>query len=216
MKLSVKILQDLAKEMEAEERAGRRAVSRAMGTVSDAVKADWRRQVEAAGMGSRLARTIRSQVFPRMPSSNAAGLVWTRAPQIIAAFEQGVTIKSKNGFYLAIPTEAAGTKGLGNKRVTPGSWEQRTGIKLRFVYRQGRPSMLVADDARMNTRGRAVINRRRVRKDGIRTGSTTVPIFILLPQVTLKKRFQLIAAALKRGEILPYEIVREWREGGFL
>jgi hypothetical protein len=216
VKFGVKILQDIAADMDAEERAGRKAVSRAMGTVSDATKADWRRQVEAAGMGSRLARTIRSQVYPRIPSSNAAGMVWTRAPQIIAAFEQGVTIKSQNGFFLAIPTPAAGAKGLGGKRITPRGWEQRTGISLRFVYRQGRPSMLVADNARLNTRGQAALNRRKARKDGTQTGSMTVPIFILLPQVRLKKRFQLIAAALKRGETLPYEIVREWREGGYL
>lgn len=211
MRLGLEVLDDLRKIMEAEERAGRVAVSGGMNAAAGGLKAAWRRQVESGGLGSRLARTIRSEVYPRRrPSSNAAALVWTRAPVLIDAFDRGSMIRSTDGFFLAIPTEAAGQRGLGRARITPGGWEQRTGIRLRFVYRSPLPSLLVADDARLSTRGRAVMNRRRARKDGIRTGSTTIPIFILVPQVKLRKRLDLARDADAWADRLPRLITDNW------
>jgi hypothetical protein len=210
MKLGIRTIGDIAEAMRTEEQAGRRAVSRGMKAAADGLKGDWRRQVEAGGLGSRVARTIRSEVYPRHPSSNAAAMVWTRAPKLIDAFERGALIRSQDGFFLAIPTAAAGARGLGRRRITPGGWEQRTGMRLRFVYRGSRPSLLVADDARMNTRGLATMNRRRARKDGTRTGSMTVPIFILLPQVRLRKRLDLAPAAERWAARVPGLIVQSW------
>lgn len=208
--ISVKVLQNLKAEMEAEERAGRKAMREGMNAAAKGLQADWRRQVEAGGLGSRLARTIRAQTFPRQPSSNAAALVWTRAPVLLDAFDRGAIIRGYEGTYLAIPTEAAGQRGLGRKRITVRGWEQRTGMELRFVYRRGGPHLLVADNTRMNTRGRAVLNRRKVRKDGIQTGSMTVPIFILLPQVQLQKRLDLGPAADRWAARIPGLVVSNW------
>lgn len=211
MKLGLEVLDDLRRILEAEERAGRVAVSRGMTVAATGLKEAWRRQVESAGLGSRLARTIRSEVYPRQrPSSSAAALVWTRAPVLIDAFDRGALIKSGDGFFLAIPTEAAGQRGLGRARVTPGGWEQRTGIRLRFVYRSPQPSLLVADDARLSTRGLATMNRRRARRDGTRTGSMTIPIFILVPQVKLRKRLNLARDADAWAARLPNLITDHW------
>ena len=73
-------------------------------------------------------------------------------------------------------------------------------MRLRFVYRRGRPSLLVADDARVNARGLAAAKRGRRRRDGMLTGAETVVIFILVPQVRLRKRLDLDrdAAAARR------------------
>lgn len=210
MRLGLEVLDDLRKIMEAEERAGRVAVSRGMNAAATGLQASWRRQVESGGLGTRLARTIRKEVFPRHPSSNAAALVWTRAPVLIDAFDRGSLIKSTDGFFLAIPTEAAGQRGLGRARITPGGWEQRTGIRLRFVYRSPQPSLLVADDARLTTRGLAAMNRRRARRDGTRTGSMTIPIFILVPQVQLRKRLDLARDAEAWAARLPRLITDNW------
>ncbi|MCC5960545.1 MAG: hypothetical protein JJU08_14530 [Rhodobacteraceae bacterium] len=208
--LSLKILHDLAREMEAEEYAGRKAMREGLNAAAKSLQADWRRQVEAAGLGSRLARTIRANTYPRKPSSNAASLVWTRAPKLIDAFDRGALIKSGEGLYLAIPTELAGTRGLGRKRITPRGWEQRTGVPLRPIYRPGQPMLLVADNMRMNTRGRAVLNRRKTRKDGVQTGAITAVIFILLPQVQLKKRLDLAPAADRWAARIPGLVVSSW------
>ena len=69
----------------------------------------------------------------------------------------GPLIRSKNGFWLAIPTPAAGKSTRGG-RITPGEWERRRGLRLRFVYRRTGSSMLAAE-GRLNTKGQAVVSR---------------------------------------------------------
>jgi hypothetical protein len=160
-----------------------------------------------AGLGPRLANSIRSQLFPKSGESlNAAALVWSKAPVIVGAHETGPLIRSKNGFWLAIPTKAAG-RGLRGGRITPGEWERRRGMRLRFVYRRTGPSLLVADRARINTRGQAVASRSKTGR-----GRVTVPIFLLVPQVNLPKWLDLARAAARAHETIPGRIVAKWVE----
>lgn len=202
---------DLAQEMREEYEAGEAAVKMAMAAAGKGIQADWRQQITSAGLGMRLARTIRTRAYPiGRNSMNAAAVVWANAPEIIHAFDQGVTIRSRDGFWLAIPTPEAGTKGVGRKRITPGGFEQRTGMRLRFVYRDSGPSMLVADGARINSRGRAVMSRAKVRADGIRTGAVTAVIFWLVPQVTLRKRLDLSRDIDKWASRIPGMITANW------
>ena len=77
-------------------------------------------------------------------SIGAAALVWSKAPAIVGAHDTGPLIRSKTGFWLAIPTPAAG-RGLRGGKITPGEWERRRGLRLRFVYRRRGPSLLVAE-----------------------------------------------------------------------
>lgn len=53
-----------------------------------------------------------------------------------SAFADGAVIRLANGFWLAIPTPAAGT-GARGKRMNPGLWAQMHGQPLRFIYRRG-------------------------------------------------------------------------------
>lgn len=205
----------VAQVMRDEYVAGEKAVKTSMVQAGRGLQGDWRQQIMLAGLGLRLPRTIRTQAYPiGRDSMNAAALVWSNAPHIIGAFEQGVTIRSKNGFWLAIPTPEAGTKGFGRKRVTPGGWEQRTGLRLRFVYRSNGPSLLVADGARINSRGLAVMSRAKVRADGTQRGAVTSVIFWLVPQVTLRKRLDLGRDVNKWANRLPDMIVGNWPETG--
>ncbi len=136
MKLKLKIDPDLVAMMQAEIRAGEKAVSAAMREAGSGLKSDWRAQITGAGLGRRLANSIRSQTFPKSSNSlNAAALVWSKAPEIIGAHDTGPLIRSKNGFWLAIPLPAAGKSTRGG-RITPGEWERRRGLRLRFVYRR--------------------------------------------------------------------------------
>lgn len=188
---------------------GKAAVTRAVGIAGAQLQADWKSQVANAGLGSRLQRTIRKAVYPSATTSiHAAALVWSKAPVIIDAFERGALIRSADGFYLAIPLPAAGTKGAGGKRITPGGWEQRTGMRLRFVYRTRGPSLLVAE-GRLNSKGRAVESRSKTGR-----GLTTVPVFLLVPQVKLPKKLSLLAAAEAAQGALASLIIAEWREDG--
>ncbi|MCC5993889.1 MAG: hypothetical protein JJT99_15355 [Rhodobacteraceae bacterium] len=207
MKLQLDITPDLVAMMAAEIKAGERAVTAATREAGNSVKSAWRAQITSAGLGQRLARTIRSEQFPKgKPSLSAAALVWSKAPMIINAHDTGPLIRAHNGFWLAIPTEAAGKSRRGG-RITPGEWEQRSGLRLRFVYRRTGPSLLVAE-GRLNTRGRAVASRSKTGR-----GVTTVPIFLLVPQVKLPKRLDLARDAARAQEALPGAIVANWVEG---
>ena len=165
------------------------------------------------GLGERLSRTWRGKTFPEVgESAEAAAYVWSRAPKIVDAFDRGVVIRSTRGLFLAIPTAAAGKSGrsaVGSReRITPEGWQRRTGLKLRFVYRRGRPSLLVADDARINTRGLAARNRRKTGKTP--TNPASVIVFILVPQVALEKRLDVESAAKRHAARVPSLIARHW------
>ncbi|OUS07823.1 hypothetical protein A9Q96_04790 [Rhodobacterales bacterium 52_120_T64] len=208
MKLKLDVDPDLAAMLRAEVLAGERAVTSAMREAGGELKNDWRGQITGAGLGQRLARTIRNKTYPeRGESLDGAAFIWSRAPKIIHAHDRGVHIRSKHGFYLAIPTEAAGT-GRGGARLTPLEWERRRGLKLRFIYRRSGPSLLVAEKARINARGTAVASRAKTGR-----GQVTAPIFILVPQVKLRKRLDLARDAEKVAGRVPGLIVEKWVEG---
>lgn len=207
MKLTLDLQLDLVALMQAEIAAGERAVSAAMREAGTGLKTAWRTQVRGAGLGHRLAGSIRSEVFPKArPSLSAAAVVWSKAPVIIGAHNTGPLIRSKDGFWLAIPTAAAG-KSLRGGRITPGEWERRSGLRLRFVYRRTGPSLLVAE-GRLNTKGRAVASRSKTGH-----GLTTVPVFLLVPQVGLPKRLDLARDAERAHDAVPGLIVANWVEG---
>jgi len=208
MKLTIDVGPDLAAMMTAEIAAAERAVTSAVREAGAGLKLSWRGQITGAGLGVRLANAIRSEVFPKAGTSlNAAALVWSKAPVIVGAHDAGPLIRSKNGFWLAIPTPAAG-RALGGRRITPGGWERRTGLRLRFVYRRIGPSLLVADAVRLNRRGLAAVSRSKTGR-----GHVTAPIFLLVPQVKLPKRLDLARDAERAHDAVPGLIVANWVDG---
>lgn len=203
MKLKLEIT-DIVKLMQAEIAAGEKAVTTAMREAGAGLKTAWRGQITGAGLGPRLARTIRSETYPKArPSLNAAALVWSKAPVIVDAHDTGSLIRSRGRLWLAIPTEAAG-KGRGGRRPTPREWEARTGLKLRFILRRTGPSLLVAE-GRLNTKGRAVASRSKTGR-----GLTSVPIFLTVRQVRLRKRLDLAREAERAISGVPGRIVAGW------
>jgi len=207
MKLKLDFDPDLVGMFQAEIKAGEHAVTAAMKEAGSELKQAWREQITHAGLGHRLPRTIRNRTYPKGKDSiDAAAFVWSNAPEILNAHDRGVLIRSKSGFYLAIPTEAAG-KGRGGARLTPGEWEQRRGMRLRFIYRRGAPSLLVAEKARINTRGTAVASRSKTGREQV-----SAPIFILMPQVKLRKRLDLARDAERIASRVPRLIVEKWRD----
>ena len=204
MHLSLNIDPDIVALLREEIAAGERAVSTAIREAGTRLKSAWRGQITGAGLGTRLARSIRSEQYPKgKPSLNAAALVWSKAPVILGAHNTGPLIRSKNGFWLAIPTPAAGKSARGG-RISPGEWERRTGLRLRFIYRRQGPSLLVAE-GRLNTKGRAVASRSKTGR-----GLLTAPIFLLVPQVRLEKRLNLAKDAEKLWPAIPKMIAANW------
>ncbi|RMF07693.1 MAG: hypothetical protein D6773_03255 [Alphaproteobacteria bacterium] len=212
MKLTLRTEEDLQAELHREFVAGQKAVSLAMDRVGSTLQRNWRGQITGAGLGRRLANTIRAKRYPEgQDSMDAAALVWSKAPEIIGAHEEGAVIRSKDGFWLAIPIDASAKRMRGprNAKVTPHIWEERTGRRLRFVYRRGRHPLLVDDGTARERRTadplRFTASRRRFRRNVV------IPIFVLVPQVKLPKRLALAPAAEAVARTTPAEIVRAWR-----
>ena len=204
MKIKLDLAPDLVAVMAAEIKAGERAVSAAMREAGMGLKTAWRSQITGAGLGRRLANTIRSQTFPKSGESlNAAALVWSQAPVIVSAHDTGPLIRSKSGLWLAIPTAAAGKSTRGG-RITPGEWERRRGLRLQFVYRKRGPSLLVAE-GRLNSRGLGVASRSKTGR-----GLASVPIFLLVRQVKLTKRLDLARDAERAQAAVPALILANW------
>ena len=201
MKFAATVTGSIMAGMEAEIRTISKAVTAGIKEAGRGLKSDLRKQVIGAGLGPRLARTWRDRTYPNK-GYNAAAMVWSKAPQIIRTFDEGAVIRSKSGLWLAIPTPAAPKRGVGGKRINPSNFPEYRFGPLRFVYRRNGPSLLVVDSVRINKSGR--VGRRA--KGGaftetgrMKQGMATVVMFIMVPQVRLKKRLD-VTREVKRWE----------------
>lgn len=213
MRLEAALRGDLNKLLKAEIGDAERAVTAGIREATAGLKTDLRGQITGAGLGTRLANTWRGEFYPRSGQSiGAAGYVWSKAPGLVRLYAEGGIIRSKQGLFLAIPTPAARRFGDGRRKITPGAWERIHGMRLRFVYRRGNPSLLVADNARLTKRGRAAANigRRQGAAFTRLSGRTTVPVFILVPQVTVRKRLDVAGAGEKWIRMVPQLVLRHW------
>lgn len=181
---------DLRAFMEDEINLAKRAVTHGVKRNASKLKSALRADVLAAGFSRRLSKTWRQEDYPKHGVSlGAASVVGTNAEGIIRAFEEGAVIRSKDGKFLAIPTSFAPERGIGRKRLTPSNFPEHRYGPLRFVYSASGPSMLVVDNQRRRKGkrgGYALSKNKRDLKTG--RGLSTVPMFLLVPQVRLKKR----------------------------
>jgi hypothetical protein len=133
--------------------------------------------------------------------------VYTKAPQIIRAFDEGALILSRRGRFLAIPTENAPRKGTDGKRISPSTFPEHRFGPLRFVPRPNGPSLLVVDGLRASFSRKTGELRgfRRATERGGQSGRglTTVVMFLLVPQVKLSKRLDVTRAAERWSAQVP-------------
>jgi hypothetical protein len=214
MNLAVKLGRSLQADMTAEVRGIERAVFGGTREAGLGLRTELRRQVTSAGLGPRLANSWRDKHYPNQ-KLDAASLVYTKAPQIIRAFDVGAVIRSRRGRFLAIPTENAPRKGTDGRRISPSTFPDHQFGPLRFVPRHNGPSLLVVDGLRASfsrQTGELRGFRRateRVRRSG--QGLTTVVMFLLVPQVKLRKRLDVARAAERWSAELPALIEQQLR-----
>ncbi len=96
-----------------------------------------------------------------------------------------------------------------NKRVSPRDFEE-AGIPLRFIPPQGarRVGLLVVDNFRVTTKGRARVASATALRTG--RGLASIIMYVLVPQVSLKKRFDLQTAVQKWSGQIPQLVVNAW------
>jgi hypothetical protein len=195
MKFVAQVKGNIADYMKLEAEGGARAASRVMGEETRRLQLDLRGQVNAAfgAKGRGLGNAWRAQTFPRSrPSLGAAGLVWSKVPAIVDAFEKGAMIRPKGGKkFLAIPTgfnadRGRRGRGSGGMRVTPA------------LMAGG-----VAEVGTGNRKGREAWARGLL-KQGM------VPMFILTPAVKLPKRLDIRKPAEQAAARIPGRFVAEW------
>ena len=196
MRIGAAITGDLRTMMKAEMKDIGDAARKAISESTTGLKEELRAEVRSAGMGNRLATTWRSKLYPNEGPLDSAGFVYSKAPKIIDAHSRGVTIRARGGKYLAIPTDAAPKKGTDGKRVTPKTMPSRFG-ELRFVSRAGKPPLLVADNLRAGTGKKGGFLRASATAQRTGRGVATVVMFILVPQVKLKKKFDIKSTSEK-------------------
>jgi hypothetical protein len=214
MKLAASIARSLQADMQAELRDVERAVVAGTKSAGRGLKTELRRQVGSAGLGQRLANSWRDRHYPNQ-KLDAASLVYTKAPQVIRAFDEGAVVRSKRGRFLAIPTENAPKKGTDGKRISPSTFPEHRFGPLRFVRRSSGPALLVVDGLRASfsrkageLRGfRRATDQARARGHGL----TTVVMFLLVPQVKLPKRLDVARAAEHWSAQLPTLIEQQLR-----
>jgi hypothetical protein len=214
MKLTARIIRSVQAGIQAELCDIERAVAAATRDAGRGLRTELRRQVTSAGLGLRLANSWRDKHYPNQ-QLDAASLVYTKAPQILRAFDDGAVIQSKRGRFLAIPTENAPRKGTDGRRISPSTFQEHRFGPLRFVPRSNGPSLLVVDGLRASfsrQTGELRGFRRatdRARRSG--QGLATVVMFLLVPQVKLTKRLDVARAAEHWSAELPALIEQQLR-----
>lgn len=213
MRLDAAIKGNLTKFMKQQEEAAQAAVTGGISEITTHIKDDLRSQVTNAGLGSKLAKSWQAKVYPKGKKSlEAAGWVFSKAPKIIRAFNDGAVIRSKDGWFLAIPTEAAPKRGVGGKRINPSNFPEHTLGRLRFVYRPGAVSLLVVDGLRASTGKRGGF--RKASDSALKSGRglATVVMFFLVPQAKLKKRLDYKSVVNQWQPQLGQAILNNWPE----
>jgi len=214
MNLVATLARSLQADMQAELREIERAVTTGTRDAGRGLKTELRRQVASAGLGQRLANSWRDRHYPNR-KLDAAALVYSKAPQIIRAFDEGALIRSRRRRFLAIPTENAPRKGTDGKRIRPSTFPEHRLGPLRFVPRPAGPSLLVVDGLRASysrQTGELRGFRRgtdRARRSG--QGQATVVMFLLVSQVKLSKRLDVARAAERWSGGLPTLVERSLR-----
>ena len=187
MQLKLALQGKLSDVMEKHYADGAKAITLGISAATNGLKSSLREQVRAAGMSSRMANTWRSVVYPKGKNSiRAAGSVYSNAEKIMLGFEYASVIRSHDGLWLAIPTDAIPKKARG-QRMTPGLYERIKVARLQFVYRRHNCSLLVHTKKKK-----------------------TVIAFILVPQVKMPKLINFASESEHWQNMVPSLILQNW------
>lgn len=190
MRLDAETIGDIRRNLRKEREFIKRIAVSATKEATSGLKRDLRADVVGAGFGVRLSRTWRSQVYDDGAGVDVKGFVYSRAPEIVEAFDQGVVIRARHGKYLAIPTRNA-PKRINRRKPTPDLYRKHKG-ELRFVRTANGSTFYVADDRRASYSRKTGEFRgfRKASQRTLKTGSglTTVVMFILIPLVKMPKK----------------------------
>ncbi len=223
MKLEIsaaECLPQVLREMQYETERQRRAVIAGVNETGASTLRALREMMDGAFKGHKI-RNIWHEKNYRNDGFDAAAYLYNKASGIIKAFSEGAVIRAHGHRFLAVKTENCPKRGTDGRSIrlpngtgNPGNWPEDRYGPLRLVKRPGRVWLLVVDNVRVGKKSG------RVRRLGVLkatktmgervslNGRATVVMFVLLPQVTLKKRIDPNAVVKREASKAPENILR--------
>lgn len=185
---------DLAKQMSV-------ATLAAVTEAGDLAKTGGRTSIAGGGFSSKWQNALRSKVYENKEKPmGPAALVWHKIVYS-SVFERGESVAGKPLLWLPLPQVPLGK---GSHPLTPAQYVGRIG-PLVSAKRPGGKPMLLGRGTRRNI-SRATEKVVRVRKKAVKSGSILgdwVPLFIGVPKVDERKRFDVHGAAVAAAAKLP-------------
>lgn len=213
MRLAAALTGNLKKMMEEEVRVASRSITESIEEVSGKILSELRAETSGA-LGTRVANAWRRKRYPQgRDSMAAAGWIYTKAPNIISAFAQSQLIRSNKGMWLAIPGPGCPVR-VGRKKPTPAMIEAMYRRPLEFVYRPGKPALLVMRDvtasySRRTGQLRGFRNLSEKRRAAGRGGASII-MFFLVPAVRTRRLIDIDSKISAAETELPAIMVRNW------
>lgn len=181
------------------------AATRAIEEAATKAKADARANIAAAGFGRKWQNALRADVYPRgaETSVNAAAHIYHKIGYS-GVFEEGARISGSPYLWPALPHVA---QKIGRFRMTPARYPE----PLQFVRRPGKPPLLMARigmsraTARRGGPSRLTIGtiRKGARAGGAKRVVQSMPVFVGISTVRIRKRFGITAIVRKAASQLP-------------
>lgn len=189
--------------------AAKIAATKGVRLTGESLKSGIRSQVTAAGLGTRVANTVRSVSYPKggKTSLRPAATVFFKAPHIIRAFSEGAVIHPTGGRrMLAIPT-ADCPRGPRNRRLRPAEAEARFGEGDAYRTPGGTVLLSFFVVGAKSGKGwrKATVGRAKKGREG-----AWIPFYTLIPMARLPRRIDLEGALARAGADLPANIAAAW------
>ena len=190
------------------------AATRAIEEAAAEAKNGARANIASAGFSGRWQNALRADVYPRggETSVNAAAHIYHRI-HYSAVFEEGARISGSPYLWLALPHVASK---IGRFRMTPARYPE----KLHFIRRPGKPPLLAArigmSRAAAKKGGPSRLTASAMKKGekggGARRVVRSVPVFVGISTVKLRKRFNITRVIREAAERLPSLYLKHFRE----
>jgi hypothetical protein len=172
------------------------AVTKAMHRTGTDIKKAARDNIASAGMGRNMQNALRVTVYPREQAPTLDPAIYmTHNARMAVLYEKGGTILGKPLMWLALPSIP---KKIGTRRMTPSLYNREVG-KLVSIRGGSRPLLgarLTVTKSKLKGGKRFTLKQLKagVRKAGVGAGLgiiRVIPVFVGIPLVHVKKRFNL-------------------------
>ena len=190
------------------------AATRAIEEAANEAKTGARASIASAGFGRKWQNALRADVYPRAreTSVNAAAHIYHKI-HYSGVFEEGARISGSPYLWLALPHVA---DRIGRFRMTPARYPEN----LQFIRRPGKPPLLAArigmSRAAAKKGGPRKLTASAMKKGekggGAKRVVRSVPVFVGISTVQIRKRFNIARVIHQAAERLPALYLKHFRE----